>query len=186
VTIPKDHISFNDDGTEAWIVFMVMPPVTQEGSVRSPWFALNRPCDMCQGTAWSCIVETDEGDFMEDTCPDCIDGRHTFTIEVEQDRDAWVCECSAIGRHHCVYNGWREVFPLSARTYRVSVIPGMVLKMRQWQHPLPTDMTYPCLIQMPKGYWLTAHTDSFSDGFQVPLPPAAAPGIWAVKLKVAQ
>ena len=28
-------------------------------------------CETCQDTQWSCIVETDDGDFIEDTCPDC-------------------------------------------------------------------------------------------------------------------
>lgn len=30
-------------------------------------------CETCQDTQWSYIVETDDGDFIEDVCPDCAD-----------------------------------------------------------------------------------------------------------------
>jgi hypothetical protein len=46
---------------------------TRRGASLAALRAAVRPplCETCLGTGWSCIVETDDGDFTEDTCPDC-------------------------------------------------------------------------------------------------------------------
>lgn len=155
VTITKDHISFNDDGT-AWLVDIHR----WGGSI----YRLDRPCDYCQRNDLSPMSA------IGFVCPAmCIDGRHTFTIEVEE----------PLGRG--------DVFPDPGwfTTHRVSIIPGMVLPIVGSADHDPgelcaiveiTDDGEHCL--WPEGI------DNHFDVEWITLPPAAAPGMWAVKLKV--
>lgn len=125
------------------------------------WQRLDRPCDACDG----CGAVGPHG--YEDECSACSgSGRHTFEVEVlRQD-----CPPDCIAKH-------------PGATRRVSVVS--VLRTFGWSHPLDPQMTFPCLIRMARGYWLTAQTEFFSDGFHVPLPPAAAPGMRAVLVRLA-
>lgn len=115
--IPVDRINFTGDG-HAWFV-----TGTRGGSLEAA--ALDRPCDTCGGTgtvhcpgpsvkpqtqmqrnAAGLVMGRDYcyGMHMGHDCPDCIDGRHTFDIEVGEGE-----------RCH-------------STVHRVSVVPGMVTK----------------------------------------------------------
>ena len=95
--IPATHWADNNDGT-AWLV--------EEAAPDSPsgWPATrnDRPCDTCGG---DCEDGPNYHTPIAWHCPDCIDGRHTFDIEV--------VGYSEHGRF--------------TRTHRVSIVPGMVL-----------------------------------------------------------
>jgi hypothetical protein len=162
--IPADHISFNDDGTEAWVV---LNGAVAAVNGTTPWHGYDRPCDhpYYNEETGSCV--------WENVPRGCIDGRHTFTIEVEfvcvddGHADGYECPADCTGR--------------SFATYRVSVIPGMVLEIQP-----RNNVTGPQQI-VPSGtgkWWLWSDYrmgETIAD-----LPPAAAPGMWAVKLKVEQ
>jgi hypothetical protein len=155
--IPADHISFNDDGTAWWIPSW---PFTV-GVVRQ----LDRPCDTCDGAMSRRVVK-------ETMRPHgCIDGRHTFDIEVEADY--------FIGpMHHHIL----------AEVHRVSVIPGMVLPIHN-ECPDEKPIEHVCQAYQDERWILHLDWKKLKiepSERQIALPPAAAPGMWAVKLKVAQ
>lgn len=87
----------------------------------------------------------------------CIDGRHTFTVDAEVD------------------GGFSYV------TLRVSIVPGMVLPIAH-SSDCELDNTDPHICHWPPT-WILYGSDS--PYHSVALPSAAAPGIWAVKLRVA-
>ena len=191
--IPADHISFNDDGT-AWLVF-------DDDSWRVAggpyWWHLDRPCDHCKN----------DGPWTIDC--GCIDGRHTFTIEVGRPANGWHperdgdpdCKCSACTGEacwqyhpfggHCDHDSidrhdGKECDDPEFRTYRVSVVPGMVL-------PIYADFPgydVPQWIDVSDYYgdgviMASLQTQGLANPPFITLPPAAAPGMYAVKLKVA-
>lgn len=151
--IPADHITFNDDGT-AWLVFNVIAPLYD------PWSPLDRPCDTCGGEG--ILIHSVENNWMK--CPaQCINGRHTFDIEVAlPTHDDPNCRCWACHDR--------------SRTYRVSIVPGMVL-------PIKNTYEGRGAIYMMRNDTPFIATQAAVD--DVTLPPAAAPGMWAVQLKVA-
>lgn len=156
--IPADHIQFNGDtawlvGTEWWGTTIMRD-------------AQDRPCSTCEGCGWT--VEGPNyyepyGDRI--VCLDCIDGRHTFDIEVEAD---YFIEPS----HHHVL----------ADVHRVSIVPGMVLPIVDiWPTESPAIYHDP---SSPVSEWW--YTLAKPDGWNLPitLPSAAAPGLWAVQLRL--
>jgi hypothetical protein len=159
--IPADHWRDNGDDT-SWVVTSD-PRNLLTGWVDGP---IDRPCDTCDGLKqvrdYCSSEECDDPHCTLVTlhCPDCDGtGRHTFTIEVDT------------GEWSSVVQG------MKTRTLRVSVIPGMAL---------------PIYDRLAKGLCIVERADgSFSlfraDGRNAPitLPPAAAPGMRAVKLAVA-
>jgi hypothetical protein len=153
--IPADHFLDNGDGT-AWIA-------THGGLGIDLFDSFDRPCDTCDGLK---VIELRPyGRGNERRCPDCDGtGRHTFTVEVE-----WV-------------DGQRT----PPQRFRVSVVPGMVLPIVDQY-----DETYdgmPSLECRDEGdiFWLydqaycDAPMNSDVEPIEVTLPPAAAPGMWAV------
>ena len=132
--------------------------------------------DNGDGTAWL-VVAGDPGEYSRmhdndrpcDHCDgepegdcDCINGRHTFNAEVsciEQHRADTLTICE------------------HEHTHRVSVVEGMVL-------PIDETGIWPCrhgFITMTRDgeFWLlNQHTLNEP----ITLPPAAKPGMWAVKL----
>lgn len=190
--IPADHISFNDDGT-AWLVTAAQPHsclgcgrtlLDQTGCpgrtmhVAHITRPLDRPCDACAGTAANLLDELDDDHsfFKSEPCPDCVDGRHAFTIEVECDGPVHRSDRPCL--NGCAYG---------ALTYRVSVIPGMVLPVYgedpgDWPDMLTADKL--CVIIKNDG--TAVLWDGAGDFTSLTLPPAAAPRMDAVKLKVAQ
>jgi hypothetical protein len=154
--IPASHWHDNGDGT-AW---RIMDHDYREGPGLDP----DRPCDTCGGQTRY------EGDNFH--CPDCSGtGRHTFTVEVET---FTVFDASDGGR------GIRY----EPSTHRVSVVPGgMVLPIVDDVGPVPSETH----IRITGGgiAWLAERIEG--GGWrhtEITLPPAAAPGMWAVKLAV--
>jgi hypothetical protein len=141
--IPADHFIMNPDGTAWWV-----PDNSSLGDVGGDMMkALDRPCDS----------------------PDCIDGRHTFTVEV-----AWQTEVDAY----------------ESETHRVSVVPGMVLPIVGtvgafavlWENHDPN----PCILWKPDNVYRVGPKLLVGNTLTpITLPPAAAPGMRAVKLAVA-
>ena len=156
--IPADHITF--DGDMAW---WVLGPWTQDDS--PPIRQLDRLCDTCNGAGQVPFGLPSNG---PERCPDCINGRHTFKIEVQ-----WpVCEpeCSVIH---------------PGKTYQVSIAPGMVLPIVE-RHPFgPMTHADGYVLYLPDGTGQLWQTPARNDGAIIALPPAAKPGMWAVKLRVA-
>lgn len=182
IRIDADHITFDGDG-HAWGVIKAAPPVAQSGSVRSPWFELDRPCDTCGGDNATMVWGRDTRTLK--WCPDCLAGRHTFTIEE-------------------VGPPFRNFAESYVTERRVSVVPGMIL---------PIGLAYDgsdCIVWDGDGFTLCARGDQAEDRLvdhgshvavrldspdltdtfgiiDVVLPPAAVPGeSVAVKLMVAQ
>jgi hypothetical protein len=147
--IPSTAIHFNDDGT-AWVVG------TEWWATNIMRDALDRPCDTCGGRGW--IVEDrtwGQPEGEQHQCPaECINGRHTLTVEV-----AWQTEVDA-------YEYGAD---------RVSVVPGMVLPIVEEGEDAYHD---PDVITADlMGWYWHGHR-------KVTLPPDAKVGGYAVKVVV--
>jgi hypothetical protein len=129
------------------------------------------------GHAW-CVF--DAAMNPDHACPDCIEGRHTFEIEV-------ATGCTPTCPHHAC----------RPRSYRVSVVPGMVLPIVLGMCPNKTnDPHRPAHIHMnadespmPVFGMCVENADQVWDSpwksrNLIDLPPNAAPGMWAVRLAV--
>jgi hypothetical protein len=162
--IPADHIQFNDDHTKAWWLVPTlfgMPFVKFPDGFMDVRNAFDRPCDTCKGG----ILEV-KGDGMEwlVDCPDCLNGRHTFTIDAPH------------GRHGAL------TLPL-----RVSVVPDTVLPIHD-ECPEYDPPDHICQA-WGNGQWVWHKSDHVAgpDGpteVAAILPSAARRGMWAVKLNV--
>ena len=152
--IPADHITF--DGDMAWTVSHIPG---WGGRPSGGWVNADRPCDDCGGDPLNTLDD--------DVCPaDCIDGRHTFEIEVATSES----------------KGFGEFID----TYRVSIVPGMVLPIVdtlpesgyqvEGQRAVFNDPAWP-------GESFIRNIRGDIDGIAA-LPPAAKPGMWAVQLNV--
>lgn len=127
---------------------------------------LNRPCETCDGTGKRQFVPAYEGGPPRSTrlphCPDCINGRHTFDLSVEQHRG---------------------FFRTAYRAAIIEVLPII--------EPLPESgfqiHDSPAIFSDPnwRGEWFkrTARGDVDGIGPKDSLP-AAAPGMHAVRLAV--
>jgi hypothetical protein len=122
----------------------------------SEWSLLDCPCDSCSDH-WG----EDDDEWDPSCCPDCEGtGRHTFKITAPDFR----------GGHDLL----------------VSVVPGMVLPIYgqdpgDWPDMLTADR--PCVIIKSDG--TAVLWDGAGDFVAITLPPAAAPGMWAVQLQQA-
>ena len=173
--IPATHFLPLHDGT-AWVVFG--DDDNERDFFPAEWVTdLDRPCDTCDGTgaqnpdedyddiniAWA--VDVDTGPLYDCTA-DCIDGRHTFDIEVP-----------------------RHVAPMrdgihigTTVTLQVSIIPGMILPIRDNETDYGTPNHSGDMFICADG---TAYIDTPEDYMtDITLPSAAAPGMWAVKLRL--
>lgn len=153
---PADSWHDNGDGTAWWVT----------GDTLTRYYAelLDRPCDRCYGQD----VRTLDVRGWHDHCPDCIDGRHTFDVEVAN----------------------RPNRGIVARAYRVSIVPGIVLPI-YGEGELADGDGLPCEgmthIDTQAGrFMLCVWSDEGWAETPVELPPAAKPGMWAAKLKVHQ
>ena len=161
--IPADHITF--DGDTAWLVCPNEYTGTDDEAwlFLSFWHGSDRPCDTCDGMGW----RPDRYNANSSLRCHCIDGRHTFEIEVEQ-----VEPPIAPGRYSL-----RQVW----RTYRVSIVPGMVLPI--WRGHPPTEVRR--FIAAWGDGWALVDRDTNTGPIIAAFPPAAKPGMWAVKLRKA-
>ena len=170
--IPATHFLPLHDGT-AWVVFG--DDDNERDFFPAEWVTdLDRPCDTCDGGTF----EIDKG-FNGGVCPECAgSGRHTFDVEVEcwNDGTEMVCPRGSTCSPTC--GGWA--------TYRVHVLD--VLPIRQWASTLNPPLgrwlamnggSGRYSIQECDGIGLTSHPSN------VTLPPAARPGMWAVKVRIA-
>jgi hypothetical protein len=177
-----DHIHFNDDGTAWWVVRKCPEPRGQQSmhtDCNVGATILDQPCDTCGGEG---VVDDLDNDGAVVTCEWCDGtGRHTFTVEVEC-RSAYHeptarrvhGEC-----HYCKYG---------IRTHHVSVVPGMVLPITEDTDVVPKHD--PHIIQFdgrcggePFVEFVPCNGRGLTDD-PIALPPAARPGMWAVKLEV--
>lgn len=142
--IPADRISF--DGQHAWLV------VGDKKEIADRWVEVGRICNSCDGTGWS--------DSRHLCHMGCIDGRHTWEIEV------------------ATKAGGRFTPRTEYQTLRVSVVPGMVLPISD---RLDSSRPESYVARMRSGFFLIDRaTDT---GTPVTLPSAARPGMWAVQLR---
>jgi hypothetical protein len=180
------------DGDTAWWVLTDDEWLRTPLSMQDAEHDLDRPCETCGGTGTNPEPEYNQSDdcqfaSMSDDewremfpCPDCIDGRHTFDIEVGSHE--------AMPLHPDWLNPEAARCGGCARTYRVSIVPGMVLPIVEMAHC--EDDAHICH-NVPWSHtgWLhhaALTTDRHIETeWPVTLPSAAAPGMWAVKLRVA-
>ncbi len=169
--IPATHVHDDGDGT-AWVVFG--DDDNERDFFPAEWVTdLDRPCDLCNGTST---------EYRQWPYPcHCIAGRHTFDIEVDTgERDRLM--------HWPV-----------AHTYRVSIIPGMILPIVRGACPAPTNAPH-----RPAHVHLAEPSDDnqnqsgickedcdlvwdnpWKSHNLITLPAAARPGMWAVKVRIA-
>jgi hypothetical protein len=220
--IPADHIQFNDAHTEAWWsvpTLFGMPFVKFPDGFMDVRNAFDRPCEPCDGTCWIDLGDPGRDDVK---CDDCIDGRHTFTIDVPSlltpdewckrfgvriaDPDGWdrrnFLESwnQKIDRHEFMQRmGRSTILGINAiasldevpatHTYRVSVVPGMVLPITPVETGAPPQSD--AIEVTPDGSavlrkWRNRYAWSSWTYQTITLPSAAAPGMYAVKLAVHQ
>jgi hypothetical protein len=164
--IPADSITFNDDGTAWWVVRKCPEPRGQQSmhtDCNVGATILDQPCDTCGGEG---VVDDLDNDGAVVTCEWCDGtGRHTFEIEVE-----------------CQWNtrAMNDAFPEfpkmdSPRILRVHVLDALPI--------------YGGYKTRPVGHiWINSDGDAWhhdvNESKIVTLPPAAKPGMWAVKLEV--
>ena len=157
--IPATHFRDNGDGT-AWCVSHHCEGDHPEGENRLcdlAYKSLDRPCDTCGGWGW---VETEVPDGTGDMeCPDCDGtGRPTFDIVVDQ--------------------GLMQELPL--RVHVLDVLP--IIYPESCRSKAPDKC-----VEMAPGWdnmlWLSADQEH---ALPITLPPAAEPGMWAVRLKIHQ
>lgn len=94
-------------------------------------------------------------------CPDCIAGRHTFDLIVEAD-------------HPLIH------LPGARIIHRVSIVPGMVLPIEADS----TDPLYPRVVMRDDRKQVLVMPGYQRHDIPSRFPSAAAPGMWAVKLRV--
>jgi len=158
--IPRDRILLDDDGYGWW----VLGPWTQDDN--PPIKQLDRPCDTCGGKR---CVENFSVQYGWDRCPDCIDGRHTWTAEVSR---------NSMPMRDGVHQG-------RTRSVRLSVVPDMVLPIYgehpcDWPEMLTADR--PCVIIKDDG--TAVLWDGAGDITSIKMPDAAKPGeSWAVRVR---
>jgi hypothetical protein len=161
---PATHIRFNDAHTEAW---MLAPDFASFMVYRQ----IDRQCDMCYGRG---------------TCVLCDGtGRHTFTIDIE---------CPVLAFEGSAVHDHPDVNPCpvcsGVTTYRVSVVPGMVLPIVAWdeQKQIATLDHFIATGWKQNPEWAVEYRRGAHIGRQqkpITLPSAATPGKhWAVKLEV--
>jgi hypothetical protein len=158
--IPESSIHFNEDGT-AWLVLYDDAKI----GGWAWWKALDRPCDTCNG--FGTIHDTGDSVANAYPCPNCINGRDTFTLEVGDWNQA----------DHTV-----ESYCELVTTLRVSIREGMVLSIYGNDHE-HYDTSW--IEIWPDGstllfVWSEGRAEHFSE--HITLPPDARPGMWAVLL----
>lgn len=178
VAVPGvDVLMKYDDGTSETLPGAQIP---------SDWLALDRPCD-----TW---VPYRPGSSVIDACPDCFNGRHTFTLEVECGeckgtrtvvRGGSYFDCSA-----CIDYAASDIFrrePTGMVRHTVSVArrsddwPGGFVQITDDNHGDDHVVsTWYGGTAQPRVVWRDRPDDRFT--LLPPLPPAARPGDHLVRL----
>jgi rubredoxin len=129
---------------------------------------LDRPCDTCGGES-ECWYDGPQ----QIDCPDCIDGRHTFTVEAFAQ---CICNGDSPPRPRCPGVG--------PHTHRLSIVPGMIVSLVQYgEHA--TVGHY--IVRVNDRWFRIDNTVGpiTSHGEVLDFPSGARPGRWAVQCKVA-
>lgn len=182
--IPADHISI--DGDTAWLVVEAdsLPIIDYRADTEDD---IDRPCDTCGGDKFWLDWDREE----PVACGDCHGtGRHVFDIKVEADSPN---RCSRCGRLRLAWNsechcGWSLEGPPACgfRSLRVHVVPGMVLPIvrdEDWDGE-PWPIITRAVSVDDQWYVRDRYPDGTRYAYRVWLPPAAAPGMWAVQLRI--
>jgi hypothetical protein len=155
---------------EALGAFVIVDP-----SARVPdpeWLALDRPCDLTHADIRRLTGSPDN------PCPDCFNGRHTFTLEEFCDHP--------LGRERCRHCGW---WTHGMIEYTVSVAqrsdnwPGGFIPM--FHNNNTTRRNSAPLIEVwdDGEAWLWTHPEALT-ARGITLPSAARPGDYLVKFDV--
>jgi hypothetical protein len=182
---------------EAWWVVRKCPEPRGQQSMHTDCNVgakiLDRPCATCDGEG---VTEPDHHDHPDHgVCPDCSGtGRHTFEVETYMPRtmDSDLMEMyleaeSQFGDDYFWEKHGHAKFLRERRTVRVSVVEGMVLPIVGPNFQRTEVGRYIQLKQ--RKWWLMTRFERRTAGLtgagvEISLPPAAAPGMWAVKLRV--
>lgn len=133
---------------------------------------LDRPCDACGGKKGRQILRPSPGPsslVYDWAACDCINGRHTFDIEVKCPVCADLSDLIQLPPEHPVL------------CYRASVIPGMILPIVEYECPIETHIAWG-----EASYYYCIGRTSEEEGHPITLPPAAAPGMFAIQLNVSK
>jgi hypothetical protein len=107
---------------------------------------------------WNCEGQHDG--TRETYCPDCIDGRHTFDLSVECGKE----------------------YPWGTLNYRVSIVRVLPIHEDADDNPNMIEM----VTLSPNGHAEYWDHNEVEQGIPITLPSAAAPGMFAVGLRVAR
>lgn len=170
--IPSDRIHDNGDGT-AWLVIGGPDHDARIQGVEG-WKWDDRPCDTCGGDG-EFANDLNEGHWQD--CPDCAGtGRHTFEIEVDTPK-------------YITFPSGASYTPTIR--LRASVVPDMVLPIvsgAACESP-PPRVHHVCIHEHPDGFLIPPNNAQLLMGGlhdssrAITLPPAAAPGMFAIKLE---
>jgi hypothetical protein len=167
--IPSSSIALSEDGRQAWWVVRECDcdhrvSVGCHKTLRRA----DQSCDACGGDSdrWFRLGGS--------PCPDCDGtGRHTFTIEVEH--------------HDAAYMTYQTGEP-GTRTFRVSVVPGMVVPIVDNDAPEWYERSdHHIGMGQDENAEYNGRIDTGTEpGYvrDVILPPDARPGMWAVQLQI--
>lgn len=196
--IPASHITPFVDGLAWWVV--PSDEMAVIFGIDPPQSMMDRSCDACKGDR-----DIGVGSGLFALCV-CIDGRHTFEIEVEPVETVEEAARAAAkdlyrAEVHRQGVGWDEFCTIlllrsqhrlatalskTAVTHRVSVVPGMVLPILYDGDGHSGDQPHVCACETdrdaaPYAFFPMPNGDETVAG--VPFPPAAEPGMWAVHLR---
>jgi len=162
--IAHDRILLDDDG-HGWVVFDKAWPAVDQ------WDMLDRLCNTCGGTKIKprprAVVN---GPIMpEYVACDCIDGRHTWTAEIE---GFWDDKAGAF------VGAVRD-----PRSVRLSVVPDMVLLIEFDGDGHDGDHPHVCACETVRGWAFFPMPTGDDTVAGVPFPAAAKPGDWAVRVR---
>jgi hypothetical protein len=151
-TISSPAITIDHEAATAWLV--------DTPGMSVGWELRNRPCDTCLGTGFMTLgLSRDTGRPCH-----CIDGRHTFTLDVAA---PFIPYCD-------VY-----IEPTTITVHVVAVLPIQNIDSNNidtiWDRE---DGTHWWVVATPP------HHNEPPEGLPVTLPDSAAPGMWAVQMEV--
>ena len=151
--ISADQITF--DGDTLWWAWT--PTFFATYQITTPWTLqmYDRPCATCSGQ-----TRYENDGYV--CSARCIDGRHTFEIEVNTGVREW---------------GFDKI-----KTYRVSIVPGMVLSIVANIGPVPDERHI--RVTGAGIAWLAEPIDGGWKHTEIILPPAAKVDGWAIKFNV--
>lgn len=157
--IPADQFLLTGFGFAWW----VKSKPTFDGADGELLTQLDRPCDTCKGSGWL----PDRYNANSSLRCHCLDGRHKFDIEVQS---------------HPALMEWP-----GGRTYRVSIVPGLVMPIITMVEACSDDPNPPRFVLIDPvvpGRAVAVGVPDAEHETVIQVPPAAGGAKWAVKLLV--